>query len=357
MTRAPDHGRQPWRLSGAGSIEGEGAPRETEIKWEPMDPTPALLDAVRDCPRKGSPALYRVQAQAVRDDAEARIGDLLRRGAEAAGHTRRQLAEMLGYANLTKGIRRIDGVLRGEPGRGDVQQRLAGFLNVTEGVDRIRDDADQEAQVLRAKTRGERDMLRQHLPCLLDHAAEISADRDLRLALPCEEAVVDIMLVGRKYLPLGALLEEWNAELKYAPESRFFVVGTGGSPLREGRGVGIRGGDDGMDGEALRSGIRARAVAASAERDVPEAAGGRECAADRRRASEDRVIGYHSLSSPLLGVQGPAGRGSSGCELCLGIAGRTVSGVRTPVARMGLDSLVIHSSGSCARIAPGRPVI
>ena len=195
-----------------------------------IDPTQAILEAANPRRRRQPAVLYGEQAHALRADAQVEVGLLLQRRAQQQGLSQRDLVTGLGYTNINKGFRRVDAVFDGaQPG--DLRQRLSELLQVSDEVGQVLAQAENEAQVLEAAALAERDLLRRHLHDLVDHAVEIAADEDLRLALPCENAVASVAYIGHRHLPLGTLLENWSAERRLPVVERFYVVGVGGSPL------------------------------------------------------------------------------------------------------------------------------
>jgi len=158
------------------------------------------------------------------------VGALLRRRAKEEGFSRQQLVEHLGYQNANKGLRRVDAMFGGKK-PGLLRQRLCELLRVTDEVADIIDAAESRSQELQVEADAELDLLEQYREALIEHARQIAADEDLRLALPSEDAVMDVAYLGTRHLPLGALLERWRSQRNLPRQKRHYIVGGGGSPL------------------------------------------------------------------------------------------------------------------------------
>jgi hypothetical protein len=121
-----------------------------------IDPTEALLAAASGRRPKDPNVLYSEQARAVRGAGREMVGAMLRQQAKADGLSRQQLAQVLGYRDVSKGCRRIDQLFDGKPIRGDLLIRLVALLDVNEEVTRLREMAHREATALMAKADVER---------------------------------------------------------------------------------------------------------------------------------------------------------------------------------------------------------
>ena len=164
------------------------------------------------------------------------IGQTCAKAATRKGLSETRLAELAGYENIAKGVRRVHKLLStGKTKNGRLLYQLGEILQVGEEIDELFEKLKGETRQYQTELNEESKLLADHLLLILEKSEQIAPDRRLANALISECAFLSMAYAGGGYLPLGTLLCFWQQD-RFTDtceecEGKVYLYGAGGSPL------------------------------------------------------------------------------------------------------------------------------
>jgi hypothetical protein len=181
--------------------------------------------------------LLQKRHEEIRDRIREEIAATCRGAAQQKGFTGKKIAELAGFENIPKGVRRVHQLLeKGKTKDRDLIHNLSGILQVEEQVAPLFLQLEEEGKRYQIELAEEDRVLVDHFPLILEKAEWIRREEGLRNALITERAFVSVAYVGPcGYLPLGLLLDYWQqgkfTDVCGECGETVFLYGAGGSPL------------------------------------------------------------------------------------------------------------------------------